>query len=362
MSAAASWALCAGIAVLGWFAADSASFTDVLGLGTRFWLLVNGLGVRIGAIPVTLVPWGVTAVIAFLIARFAVASARRVRADQTTTGATIAVVTVAAYLVPVLVVSVRLGVPWRVPGRWAAVIMAFLLAALWLGGRTLRAERAKAPRRGLRIGRAVVAAQLVMLVAGAALLTTGLGMHFKRVEALHESLQPGVAGAIALLLLQLAFVPNALVWSASYALGSGFSLGAGSVVAPAGTQLGIVPAIPLLGALPAAGPGGTAQLWWLAAGAVAGATACLVSLADRQALRFDQASLRGGACGLFACVVFAGLAWAASGDVGMLRLTDMGPRLFPLLVMAGTTMGLSGMIAGLVLGLIPRRGGNGDNR
>lgn len=362
VSAAASWALCAGIAVLGWLAADSASFTDALGLGTRFWLLVNGVGVRIGAIPVTLVPWGVTAVIAFLIARFAVASARRVRADQTTTGATIAVVTVAAYLVPVLVVSVRLGVPWRVPGRWAAVIMAFLLAALWLGGRTLRAERAKAPRRGLRIGRAVVAAQLVMLVAGAALLTTGLGMHFKRVEALHESLQPGVAGAIALLLLQLAFVPNALVWSASYALGSGFSLGAGSVVAPAGTQLGIVPAIPLLGALPAAGPGGTAQLWWLAAGAVAGATACLVSLADRQALRFDQASLRGGACGLFAGVVFAGLAWAASGDVGMLRLTDMGPRLFPLLVMAGTTMGLSGMIAGLVLGLIPRRGGNGDNR
>jgi Family of unknown function (DUF6350) len=139
VSAAASWALCAGITALGWFAADSASFTDALGLGTRFWLLVNGVGVRIGAIPVTLVPWGVTAVIAFLIARFAVASARRVRADQTTTGATIAVVTVAAYLVPVLVVSFRLGVPWRVPGRWAAVIMAFLLAALWLGGRTLRA-------------------------------------------------------------------------------------------------------------------------------------------------------------------------------------------------------------------------------
>jgi hypothetical protein len=285
-----------------------------------------------------------------------------VRADQKTTGATIAVVTVAAYFVPVLVVSVRLGEPWQVPGRWAAVIMAFLLAAQWVGSRNLRTEQAKAPGRGFGIGRAVVAAQLVMLVAGTALLITGLGTHLKRVEALHESLQPGVAGAIALLLLQLAFVPNALVWSASYALGSGFSLGAGSVVAPAGTQLGIVPAIPLLGALPTAGPGDTAQLWWLAAGAIAGATACWVALAHRQAIRFDQASLRGGACGLLAGVGFAGLAWAASGDVGMLRLTDMGPRLFPLLVMAGTTMGLSGMIAGLVLGLIPRRGRNGGNR
>ena len=87
-----------------------------------------------------------------------------------------------------------------------------------------------------------------------------------------------------------------------------------------------------------------------------------MALAHRQAIRFDQASLRGGACGLLAGVGFAGLAWSASGDVGMLRLTDMGPRLFPLLVMAGTTMGLSGMIAGLVLGLIPRRGRNGGNR
>ena len=101
----------------------------------------------------------------------------------------------------------------------------------------------------------MLAAQLAMLVAGAAVLVTGLWMHLQRVEALHEALHPGVAGAIALLLLQLAFAPNALIWSASYALGSGFSLGAGSVVAPAATQLGMVPGIPLLGALPSPGPG-----------------------------------------------------------------------------------------------------------
>ena len=59
---------------------------------------------------------------------------------------------------------------------------------------------------------------------------------------------------------------------------------------------------------------------------------------------------------MLAGVAFAGLAWAASGDLGTLRLTDLGPRLFPLLVMAGTTMGLSGMITGLALGLVPRRG------
>ena len=361
-TAAASWLLCAGMTVLGWFAADSATLGDAVGLGTRFWLLGNGVGVRIGTVSVTLVPWGITAVIAFLIARFAAASARRVRVDQTTSPGLISVVTVAAYLVPVFVVVVRLGEPWQVPARWAVVIVTFLLAAVWGSSRYLPGRRAEATGRAVVVTRAVVAAQLIMLVAGAAVLITALGMHLNRVEALYEALQPGVAGAIALLLLQLAFVPNAMVWSASYALGSGFSLGAGSVVAPAGTQLGIVPAIPLLGALPAAGPGELAELWWLAAGAVAGAIACWVALADRPAIRFDQASLRGGACGLLAGAVFAGLAWAASGDLGTLRLTDMGPRLFPLLVMAGTTMGLSGMIAGLALGLIPRRRRNGRNR
>jgi Family of unknown function (DUF6350) len=360
-TAAASWLLCAGMTALGWFAADSATLGDALGLGTRFWLLGNGVGVRIGTVAVTLVPWGITAVIAFLIARFAAASARRVRVDQTTSPGLISVVTVAAYLVPVFVVVVRLGEPWQVPVRWAVVIVALLLAAVWGSGRYLAGQRAGAAGSAFVVTRAVVAAQLAMLVAGAAVLITALGMHLNRVEALHDALQPGVAGAIALLLLQLAFAPNAMVWSASYALGSGFSLGAGSVVAPAGTQLGIVPAIPLLGALPTAGPGELAELWWLAAGAIAGVIACWVALADRPAIRFDQASLRGGACGLLAGAVFAGLAWAASGDLGTLRLADMGPRLFPLLVMAGTTMGLSGMITGLVLGLIPRAAAEADS-
>jgi hypothetical protein len=53
--------------------------------------------------------------------------------------------------------------------------------------------------------------------------------------------------------------------------------------------------------------------------------------------------------------MFAAVAWAASGDLGAVRLTDMGPRLLPLFVMASTTMGLAGMITGLAIGLMPRR-------
>jgi Family of unknown function (DUF6350) len=353
-TAAASWILCAGVAVLGWLGTEPGSLGDALQSGTLFWLLSNGVGVRIGDIPVTLVPWGATAVIAFMISRFAAASARQVHANHKASPGLISIVTIAAYQLPVLVGAVLWGEPWQAPARWASVIVVLVMAAWWGGSRSFGATRAEAPGWTLTILHAVLAAQLVMLVAGAAVLVTGLWMHLKQVEALHEALQPGLPGGIALLLLQLAFVPNAMMWSASYALGSGFSLGAGSVVAPAATQLGVVPGIPLLGALPSPGPGDLAQLWWLAAGAVAGVIACWVLLAARPAARFDEAGLAGGACGLLAGAVFAGLAWAASGDLGTLRLADLGPRLFPLLVMAGTTMSLSGLIAGLALGCVGR--------
>jgi hypothetical protein len=349
-TAAASWILCAGVAVLGWLGTAPASLGGALQSGTLFWLLSNGVGVRIAAIPVTLVPWGATAVIVFMISRFAPASARQVHGNHKASPGLISIVTVAAYELPVLVCAMLWGEPWQAPARWASVIVVLVMAAWWGGIRRLGATRAEAAGWTLTILRAMSAAQLVMLVAGASLLVTGLWMHLKQVEALHEALQPGVSGGIALLLLQLAFVPNAMMWSASYALGSGFSLGAGSVVAPAATQLGMVPGVPLLGALPSPGPGDLAQLWWLAAGAVAGAIACWVLLAPRPTARFDEAGLAGGACGLLAGAVFAGLAWAASGDLGTLRLADLGPRLFPLLVMAGTSMGLSGLITGLALG------------
>jgi hypothetical protein len=355
-TALASWILCAGVTVVGWLAAEPGSLDDALRVGTLLWLLSNGVGVSLDEIPVTLVPWGATVVIAFVISRFAALSARKVRTDQTTGAGLISVLTVATYLLSVLVGAMLWGDPWQAPARWVVVIMLLLGAAWWGSSRSLGTRRVEMPGRARAIICAVSAAQLAMLVAGAAVLVTALWTHLQRVESLHQALQPGLAGGIALFLLQLAFVPNALIWSAAYALGSGFSLGTGSVVAPAATQLGMVPGIPLLGALPSPGAGDLTQLLWLVAGVVAGAIACWVVLGFGQVPRFDLASLAGGVCGLLAGAVFAGLAWAASGDLGTLRLADLGPRLFPLLVMACTTMGLSGMITGLALGWAARAG------
>jgi hypothetical protein len=352
VTALASWVLCAGLAVVGWLAADPGTLAEALGVGTRLWLLANGVSAPIGGLTVTLVPWGATAVIAYMTVRSAALTARQVRPDQLAGPVTVSALLAATYLVPVLAVAVWQGEPWRNPMHWGAVIIVLGLSAAVGAGRALGRPLTDGwPGWAADLPRAVLGAQLVLLGCGTALLATGLIRHFGTVTSLHAALDPGVGGSIALLVAQLALVPNAMVWAASYALGSGFAVGAGSIVAPAGTQLGMLPGLPLLAALPSAGPGDPALLWWLTSGVLAGAVAAGIVVRSRPAVRFDASSLVGGLAAVLAAGVFVGLGWAAGGDVGAARLTDLGPRLWPLLVMTGTTMGLAGLVTGVVLAL-----------
>jgi hypothetical protein len=353
VTALAGWVLCAGLAVVGWLAADPGTLAEALGVGTRIWLLANGVSAPVDGVTVTLVPWGMTAVLGYMTARSAAVTARQIRTDQLAGPVTVSAVLVATYLVPVLAVAVWQGQPWRDPLHWAAVITVLGVSAAIGAARALGRPLTDGwPTWAADLPRAVLGAELVLLACGAALLVTGLVRHLGTVRALHSALDPGVGGSIALLLAQLALVPNALVWAASYALGAGFVMGAGSVVAPAGTELGMLPGLPLLGALPSPGPGDPALLWWLGSGVLAGAVAAGIVIRSRPAARFDASSLVGGLAGVLAAGVFVVLGWAASGDLGAVRLTDLGPRLWPLLVMATTTMGLAGLLTGVVLAVV----------
>lgn len=355
-TALVGWVLVAGLVVCGWLPGGSSSVSDALVLGTRVWLLANGVSAPIGTLPVTLVPWGVTALLALLVWRFGGYAVRRVRPGQQAGPLAVAAVLTAAAALPVLGAAIFYGEPWRAPLHWVAVLVVLFLAAL--GGAARRAgveltQRWPSWLRGLP--QALAGAQAVLLAAGTAALVVGLVVGWSRVEALTRALDPGVVGGALLVLVQAALLPNVLVWAGSYALGAGFTLGNGSVVAPAATQVGVLPGLPVLGALPAAGPGSTAQLWWLAAGVLAGVVAAWLMLRRGAGSRFDQTSLLGGLAGVLAGVLFVGLGWATSGDLGAVRLAGLGPRLLPLLVMATTTLGLSGMVTGAVVGLLRRR-------
>lgn len=360
-SAAAGWILLTGIAVIGWLAADPGSLVGAIRVGTSLWLLANGAHVGLGSAVVSLIPWGATLLFAFMLSRFAAFAATRGTPPAAGRRClSVSGLLAAAYAAPVLGVALALNGP--APDGSSGLLRAGLvatsvagLAGLWGSTRALGCSLTGTwPSWARAIPRAVLGAQLTMLVAGAGALTAALVLHFSRVVELTVSLDAGVAGGIVLLVAQLAYLPNAVVWAASYTLGAGFSLGEGSVVAPASTQLGLLPSVPLFGALPSSGPGQLSELWWLAAGVLAGAVAAWLVVRARPTARFDEMSLVGGLSGLLAGLVFVALAWATRGDLGGSRLAGLGPRLLPLLMLSAATMGLAGTLAGLALGLLRR--------
>ncbi|WP_051741677.1 cell division protein PerM [Streptomyces xylophagus] len=117
-----------------------------------------------------------------------------------------------------------------------------------------------------RIGTAARAAGLgtaVLVGGGALLLGASLAWHGGVARTSFLQLTEGLSGRFAVLLLCLALIPNAAVWSASYSLGPGFALGVSHTVAPlSSAPAPLLPPFPLLAAVPDAGAG--TPLNWLA--------------------------------------------------------------------------------------------------
>jgi hypothetical protein len=361
VAAICGWLIVTGLTVLGWLAAGSGSFTGAMTVGTQLWLLANGSGARLGGTALTLTPWGATAGLLYLVFRLARFAAHQSRVHDSgqrshrTSAALVTALVTLAYALPVLTTGFALNGPPPWPGL-LSVLGAVALCSWWGSCRGLALHATRGwPLWCRALPRAVLAGQLTLVAVGSAALAAGLVVHHERVLALTDGLHAGLVGGFVLGLVQLAFVPNAVVWAASYALGAGFTLGPGTLVSLTSTSTGLLPSVPLLGALPAAGPGQSGDLWWLTAGCAAGGVTAWIAIRARPTARVDETSLVGALSGLLTALVFVGLAWASGGSLGVVRLADLGPRLLPLLVMSAATMGLAGMFVGLVLGVLRRR-------
>src|SRR6478752_1780263 len=97
-------------------------------------------------------------------------------------------------------------------------------------------------------GAAVVLVGLVGL--GALLTVVGLILRGGQIIALYEAAHLDALGATVVTLAQLAYLPTLIVWGLTFIAGPGFAVGVGTSVSPAGTQVGVVPGIPLLGIVP----------------------------------------------------------------------------------------------------------------
>ncbi len=172
-----------------------------------------------------------------------------------------------------------------------------------------------------RVVRAAIGALCVYVAAATLLVACSLVAHHARVDVLAEQVGGGWSGVPVLLLGVLA-APNAVVAAMGYLAGPGFSVGSGTTASAFGTAHGVVPAFPLLGALPT-GPGATPVVWALmgVTPLVAGwAVARIVGPAGRSVDRVRECALAAGA----AAVAVLVLAWQAGGGVGAGRLATVG--------------------------------------
>jgi len=176
--------------------------------------------------------------------------------------------------------------------------------------------------------RAGAASVMVVLAVSAVATTVVLASGYAQVIRLYETLHTEVLGGVVLTAGQLAFVPNVVIWAGAWFAGPGFALGVGSQVSPLGTTVGPLPAIPLLGALPAgelsfgfAGLAVPIVAAFLAATAVRPALMRAVGDGSRLAWSAFVALVGGAAGGL----LFGLLAAASAGSLGPGRFSQLGP-------------------------------------
>lgn len=236
-----------------------------------------------------------------------------------------------ALLLPLLVYGVGLAIGvvrgmHRIPvGREGAA------------GRFLAAIQDRLDERFDRTDRAVAAAALrggVAAVTGivgvsAVLFAVLILANFGVVTSLYQGSQLGGIGGAATTLAQLAFIPNLVLWAASWLVGPGFALGAGSAISPVNTVVGPVPGLPILGAIPS-GDFAFGFVGLLVPVLIGFFAASLVrphlvtALAGRPLVA--RLLIAAAGIGLVAGVILGLLAWFSGGAIGPGRLAVVGPN------------------------------------
>lgn len=176
--------------------------------------------------------------------------------------------------------------------------------------------------------RASLAGTAVFFGGGTLLLAVSLVGHGDAARASFLQLTEGWTGRCAVLFLCVSLIPNAAVWSASYAVGPGFVLGAGHLVNPlASDPAPLLPPFPLLAAVPQRGPGTWAN-WPAGVVPVAAAVTVAWFVAARAVERRWSAERTAGVvvlAALLCALLLAALAELAGGPLGVAALTRFGP-------------------------------------
>ena len=241
------------LVLVGWIAAPHAGLglPGVLRTATGLWLAAHHVGFALrGAGRIGMLPLGLVLIpgsLLWLAGRWVARTGQLTRLSEVGYAA-LALAAPYAVLCGALALASRSAL--ATPSLPQAVVAGFLIAlcAGGLGGaRALapwdRLARLLPPRpRSVVLG---TAGTLAVLVAAGAILAGGsLAAHLQEFRSLNDALGAGAVGSVLLLLVQFAYVPNAVIWAVCFTLGPGFAFGAGTVVAPTGAALGPLPMFP----------------------------------------------------------------------------------------------------------------------
>ena len=362
-AAAALWAALAGLllvllpVLLAW-STDSRSGTgwaEAVRSAGRFWLVAHGASLDVPGGRYALTPIGLMLVPLALLWRLTGSAARDLPGGLRP-ACRLAAAAAVSYAVLAMLVAVACTGPEVHVSPVQSLVGGLLLGAAGAGVGVLRHERlwqapwdALAPRTR-RLAAAGAAATALLLGAGALLVGGSLAAHGTRAADLAGAGDPGALGGFALLLSGLALLPNAVVWGVSWLTGPGFAVGVGTAVGPFGHELGPVPALPLLAALPAGGvPEWVAVLVLsvpLLAGFVAGHL--VAGGLGEQVAAWPRTVLEAAAVGPVCGAALGLLAWLSGGAAGGERLVALGPSLVAVALASAATVAVGAVAGALV--------------
>lgn len=354
------WLLVGALASVSWLTAVHTTAAEVFATIGQGWLALHGVPAVLGGATIRMVPLGITLLLVTGCALAAHHAAGQhdlpdeaPPRQQAIAWAGVVGACVGAYVLVGGVLAVVVGAPAQlgqaVPGLVLVPLLGSAVGALMgLGLDPLAGQPAWVRRlpRAIGLGAAVLAAGA--LVA----LVVALVAHWPQVVALHESLEPDAVGSVVLTLVQLAHLPNLLGWAGSFVLGAGVTLGAEGLVAPGVVEPALLPALPVLGAVPSVP--GVADWAWLVVGVAAGAASAWWLL--RGGEPHSLAGLwQGAVAGLATGVAWVAASWFTRGDLGVDLMVGLGPR-FPDLLLWGTLpLAAAGAVYGLGRALWPSR-------
>ena len=355
--------LVAGVMLLAWLSAIAVPVPTLLGFAAQVWLLGNGGELLIGPDRLSLVPLGLTLCFGAMCSstgRFAFRQGQQSRPAQQDPAQRTRLAVQSALQVAAGYTAFAVLIAWSVQGssgvlRAGLGAFAVSLVGSLIGGLAAAGLR---PWEGLphwvRFGLRGAGVGLLALVVLAAVVLAGeVAGAEPQVGTLEEALGLDSGGVVVWSLVTLAFLPDLLAWTLSWLLGAGFTVGSGSLVSVSGTKLGMLPNLPILGALPEPGAADPWQQLWLLSGVLVGALAGVVAVrGHRTSLVGALAS--GGAAGGILGLGYTLWAILSRGDLGHLRLVALGPRILETLLISLPLL-LLGAVVGAVVTWFLRR-------